>query len=338
MMEVSTAVPPAKAFDVEAYDEAAERAANTSLEEVLAYFPAERELSQQIRPRVQQAFTLARNGALHAARDEFQRLLAELARAKDASQMTSRHSRAWNAGMRALTEAEDFRSVGTQEVKPARVATGHQTPMLHKANSDWVLPHEAIAMYHLYAQQKLAESVTGEQAGSMLLFGLGKTYAHLAQRDEVLQARHKSLTLYRAAVGAHAHNYLAANEAGVLLAQAGRYRKAAPLLELAARIGGSSATHQNLAYVHSRLGDSRLAQHHRQLAERITQDEIARGQLSAERGIAWVSPGEFNRTSQQSPPPAVATRPSISPTVNAPAPRAVAPPARQPATSQGVWW
>lgn len=302
--------PPSRAFAIEEFDADAELAANTTADDVLAFFPAEKELSDQFRPRVQEAFTLARNGALHAARARFEQLLFELAQAKDASQMTSRHSRSLATGLRALEEADDFVAVGGhRDVNAVSLAAGHQTPMLHEVDSKWTLPHEAIAMYHLYAQQKLAASVAGERAGSMMLFGVGKIYAQLAERDNLPQATRKSLTMYRSAVTAHGENHLAANEAGVLLARGGRYAPAATLLEQAARQGGASTTHRNLAYVHAKMDHPQIAQQHSVLADRIARGEVARGQLSAERGIAWVSPEEFNRRGRGESPQVVASRP-----------------------------
>ncbi len=298
------------AFAIEEFDADAELAANTTADDVLAFFPAEKELSDQFRPRVQEAFTLARNGALHAVRARFEQLLFELAQAKDASQMTSRHSRSLATGLRALEEADDFVAVGGhRDVNAVSLAAGHQTPMLHEVDSKWTLPHEAIAMYHLYAQQKLAASVAGERAGSMMLFGVGKIYAQLAERDNLPQATRKSLTMYRSAVTAHGENHLAANEAGVLLARGGRYAPAATLLEQAARQGGASTTHRNLAYVHAKMDHPQIAQQHSVLADRIARGEVARGQLSAERGIAWVSPEEFNRRGRGESPQVVASRP-----------------------------
>ncbi len=294
-----TAPAPGRAYSTEEFDADAEWAANTSVDDVLAFFPAANELNQQFKPRVQEAFTLARNGALHAARARFEQLLYEMAQTKDASQMTSRHVRSLSSGLQALDEADDFITVGShREDNALSLAAGHRTPMLHEKGSRWTLPHEAIAMYHLYSQQKLAGAVEDEQAGSMMLFGLGKVYAHLAEREGIPQARRKSLTMYRAAVAAHQRNYLAANEAGVLLARAGRYAHAAEMLERAAQLGGVSTTHRNLALVYTKLGDTHLAQQHRQLADQIADREVARGQLSAERGIAWMSPEEFNRRSR----------------------------------------
>ena len=52
----------------------------------------------------------------------------------------------------------------------------------------------ALCGYSQVDYKKLAAAVGGEQAGSMMLFGLGKIYAQLAERDETPQAVRKSLT------------------------------------------------------------------------------------------------------------------------------------------------
>ena len=300
----SAVASPGRVYSAEEIDDDALYAAKASASDVLAYFPAESELGEQFRPEVQAAFTLARNGALHAARDRFESILLQLARAKDASQMTDRHSRALAAGLRALEEADDFLMTRSeQSIDTLALAAGHQTPMLRDASllqdrSKWTLPHEAIAMYHRYAERKLGAATGGEQSGSMVLYGLGKIYQQLAARHDTMpQALRKSLTMYRGAVLAHPQNHLAANEAGVLLARAGRFEQALPLLEQAVQLAQSSVTHQNLAYVYAKRGAAHLAQSHEYKAQQLAMQEKARGQLSAERGIAWMSPQEFNRRS-----------------------------------------
>jgi hypothetical protein len=55
---------PRRAFTMEEYDEDAEAAAAASVDDLSAYVPAEGELSPHLRGEVQQAFTLARHGAL----------------------------------------------------------------------------------------------------------------------------------------------------------------------------------------------------------------------------------------------------------------------------------
>ena len=339
---------PRRAFTMEEYDDDAEAAAAASIDDLSAYFTAEGELSTHLRGDVQRAFTLARHGALHAARSRFVALLEEMARAKDAAHMTSEHSRALTAGLRALKEAEDFDKVSTdtKAIEVARVA-GHQTPMLQSASARWTLPHEAMGMYHRYAERKLAAAVKGEQAGSMALFGIGRLYQQLAARqDSVLQPLPKGLTYFRAAVLAHPNNHLAANEAGVLLARAGRYTQSLPWFEHAVGLAPLSITHRNLAYVCEKLGDTPRAAVHAHESQRIASLEMSRGQLSAERGIMWVSPEEFNRRSGGAPPAApqestrIATAP---PPVTQPAPpsppsQQAVPPEPSPKPTPSFWW
>lgn len=324
---------PSRAYEVDEFDDDAAAAAATSVDDLMAYFPAEDQLSVQFRPRVQEAFTLARHGALHAARARFEQLLVELAQAKDASQMTDRHMRSLAAGLRAIAEADDFAKCTGGKVRPQAIAAGHQTPMLHEASAEWTLAHEATAMYHLYAQQKLAAAVKGEQAGSMMLFGMGKIYAQMADRDDAPQAVRKSLTLYRSAVVAHSENHLAANEAGVLLARAGRYPQAVEMLEHSVKLANASVTHRNLAFVHGKLNRPELAQMHEQTAMQLAQHEMARGQFSAERGIQWVSPDEFNRVGNSAPAANMASVPNTP--AQPPASQSAPAPQQRPQTT---WW
>ena len=65
---------------------------------------------------------------------------------------------------------------------------------------------------------------------SMALYGLGKSYARLEAQGGDTTAGRKSLVMYRAAIGAHPQNFLAANELGVRLAQGGRYEQASEVL------------------------------------------------------------------------------------------------------------
>jgi hypothetical protein len=339
---------PKRAFTMEEYDEDAEAAAAATIDDLSAYMPTEGELSPHLRGDVQQAFTLARHGALHAARSRFVALLEQMARAKDAAHMTSEHTRALAAGLRALEEADDFAKVSADD-KALEVArgAGHQTPMLQADSARWTLPHEAMGMYHRYAERKLAAAVKGEQAGSMALFGIGRIYQQLATRqDGVSQPLPKGLTYFRAAVLAHPQNHLAANEAGVLLARSGRYAQALPWLEHAARLASQSVTQRNLAYVCEKLGDAPRAAIHAGESQRLASLEMSHGQLSAERGIEWLSPDEFARRSgsaaAQGPPagePRVATAgPSEAPQTPLPNQQQAVPPEPKPTRAPSFWW
>src|SRR5690606_10784631 len=83
--EIASALePPQRAFVMEEYDDDAEAAAAASVDDLSVYFTAEGELSPHLKPDVQQAFTLARHGALHASKGRFVELLQQMARTKDA--------------------------------------------------------------------------------------------------------------------------------------------------------------------------------------------------------------------------------------------------------------
>jgi tetratricopeptide (TPR) repeat protein len=167
----------------------------------------------------------------------------------------------------------------------------------------------------------------------MMLFGMGKIYAQMAARDNAPQAVRKSLTMYRSAVVAHPQNHLAANEAGVLLARAGRYPQSLEMLEHSLKLANASATHRNLAYVQAKLNHPELAQMHEQTAMQLAQHEISRGQFSAERGIQWVSPDEFNRMGSDAPGGSVASAPNA--TQQSPATQTASPQQSRP---QSTWW
>lgn len=284
-----TAAPPA--------DEAAEAAARMSHDEMLSYTPAATGVSERVADEVRAAFALGRNGALYAARQQFIDAMKAIAAAKDAAESTERHARALSQGLTALDEAEDFLPRGEAleaGLSVTEIASSHRTPMLSQT-PDVRLAHEAAALYYRYAEEKLAMSVRGERAGSMALYGLGKTYARLADLDESRTADKRSLSMHRAALMAHRENHLAANELGVGLARAGRLKRAAKALEHAASMGGGSTVYRNLAHVQNELGQTELAAATTEHAERLAERERQAGAFSRARGVEWVSPDRFAR-------------------------------------------
>ncbi|MEM8865431.1 MAG: hypothetical protein AAGF31_07775 [Planctomycetota bacterium] len=288
-------------------DTEALRAGATPIEELLLDTPAPQQVAKLLTSDVQDAFTLGRHGALFSARSRFISVLRKIAISKDAADTTDRHSLALAAGLCALDEAESFLPRGDAmetDLNVTAIAASHKTPLYQNADGEadastvgkqWVLPHEAIARYHRYAQHKLAIAVAGDQAGSMALYGLGKTYARLEVLDEAPLAGRTSLTMYRAAVEAHASNYLAANELGVGLARVGRYQAAQQALSRAVASGGTSTVYRNLASVQRNLGQHQLASAAEARAAQLAAGERVVGAFSRERGVKWVKPEEFSR-------------------------------------------
>ena len=205
------------------------------------------------------------------------------------------------AGLRALDEAEDFIPPGIQleaELNVEIVASSHRTPVLHEGCDD-VLPHEAAVLYHRYAEQRLVAAVSGEQAGSMALHGIGKIDALLAARnDDDVQLTQRATAMYAAALGARPDNHLAANELGVLLCRNGRIVEAVPLFMRTIDAAPSSLAYHNLAVAQRKLGLQVQAAANERESQRLAARERATGAVSQREGITWVSAKEMARVAQ----------------------------------------
>jgi tetratricopeptide (TPR) repeat protein len=272
----------------------------------IPYTPTAAEISRQLLPSIRKAYGLAQRGATFAAQAEFIQLLRRLAQAKDAEQGTDAHSRALAAGLRALDEAEDFMPDGVQleaEMDVAVVRSSHRTPIL-QGQAEAVLPHEAIAVYHQYAEVHLARAVAGEPAGSMVLYGLGKVHSRLTlNADGDLKHERKAMAMFLAALAAGPDNHLAANEVGVLLARGGHPAEAAAMFRRAIDANSSSTSYHNLAVVEHQLGQHAQAVANEQYAEQLAARDRAIGAVSRQNGIAWVAPDELARVTPTQPMP-----------------------------------
>jgi tetratricopeptide (TPR) repeat protein len=260
------------------------------------------ELSLQMLPAVQRGYALAQRGAISAAQEEFIQVLRRIAQAKDAALGTDRHSQALAAGLRALDEAEDFVPGGIQleaELDVQIAASSHRTPVLDDAAD--VLPHEAVARYQRFAQEQLSLAAGGEQAGSMVLHGLGKVHVRLAERDDNLHAARTAMTLYMAALATCPLNHLAANELGVLLCRNGHAGEAAAMFERTIDLTPTATTYHNLAVAQRKLGMHGQAAANEQESQRLAAFERASGAVSRRVGVEWVSPGEMAGVMQPAP-------------------------------------
>jgi tetratricopeptide (TPR) repeat protein len=279
---------------------------SASSAEMVPYMPVTAGLSAQLLPSVQRAYALAQRGSLYAAQTEFVQVLRRIAQAKDADEGYDDHSRALAAGLRALDEAEDFAPTGVQleaEMNVAVTVSSHRTPVLRNGDTD-VLPQEAIAEYHYYAQQQLAKAVAAEQAGSMALHGLGKVYCRLAE-ETPNDARHerKAMTMFLAALDAGPQNHLAANEVGVLLSRGGHEAEAAAMFKRSIDVAPNSTAYRNLAVAERKLGQLGQAGADGKFADMLAARERAAGAVSRSKGVEWVTPQELAGVAQPQPLP-----------------------------------
>ena len=304
----STVIAESPVFDLpappedtlpQASTDAKEEVAAEQIDPTLAFTPAVEGISRRLQPEVRKGFDLGRAGAIYAARTQFITVLRKVALAKDAAEGTERHSVALAEGLRSLDEADDFVPRGDAletELNAWSISRSHSTPVVRLTTEYYLAPHEAIARYSVYAADRLGEAVADEQAGSMALFGLGKSYARLAAQAETPTARRKSAVMYRAAIEASEQNYLAANELGVYLARSGRYAQAGHVLRQAAKNNEAPASvHENLALVQQRLGDTEGANTTLNKVQHVAQAEAATGATSNRFGVTWVDPAAFSR-------------------------------------------
>ena len=267
----------------------------------LAYPATKSELTNQLLPAVQRGYNLAQHGAFFAARTEFIQALRRVAQAKDAESNSDEHARALAAGLRALDEADDFVPKGVQleaELDVGKMASSHRTSVLRDYPEE-VLPQEAVVLYHDYAEQELSIAASGEQAGSMALYGLGKVYARLAERrDDDVQYTRAAMTMYSAALGACPDNHMAANELGVLLCRTGHAAEAVERFTRAIDLAPNAIAYHNLAVAQQKLGMPGQAAANEQESQRMAAIDRSTGAISRRAGVQWVSPTEMARVTQ----------------------------------------
>jgi tetratricopeptide (TPR) repeat protein len=246
-------------------------------------------------------FALAGRGAYFSARAEFIAALRLLAQGLDAQYETRLHSRALAAGLTAVKEAGDFIPAGSRleaDLDLPSLVAAHRTPVLQDAPSESLTPLVALRSYFTFAQEQLAAAAGREIAGSMALHGLGNLHRALArQRGGLVQAAEpKAMVFYQAALLVCPDNYMASNELGVLLAQAGRHEAARITLEHSVSVCEQPAGWYNLAVVYRQLGQAEWAWQAYHRSRAIGGGEAAGGATSSPASgqqVRWADPGAF---------------------------------------------
>jgi len=284
-------------------------------------------------------YELANRGAYFAARAEFTAALRLVAQGLDNEQHTSVHGQALSAALTALKEVKDLLPSGAKleaEMDLPAVLAGHRTPVLQSAPADDLRPMAAVKGYFTFAQEQLAAAAGHEVAGSMALTALGKLHAAMARQKcvEIPAAESKAIVFFQAAILVFPHNYLAANELGVLLAHSGNPAEARRALEHSVGVYPGSVNLANLAMIYQQLGQPQRALAARQQAEAALRAEAARlrGMTGSAGGmVQWVPPAALAQTGVPTADPPRSPQPA------SPAPRAGQPtPAVRPATAPAV--
>jgi tetratricopeptide (TPR) repeat protein len=263
--------------------------------------PEQEAVARQAERQVRRGYALAARGALYSARSQFIQTLRTIAQSLDVQEGGRRHTEALGAGLTALEEAEDFVPRGSNveaDLDVGVMVRGHRTPVLKDSPAGELVAVTAQQHYYTYAQEQLALAAGREEAGSMALFGLGKTYGTLAtqQSPQSVAPEPKAMVFHQAALTVDGGNYLAANELAVLIARYGRDDKARDLLQHSVTLAPQSAIWRNLAVVHRRLGETEFAvSAEKQAAEAARREAIAAAQpsVAAPGDLQWVDPATF---------------------------------------------
>ena len=283
------------------------------------------QIAREADRHTRRGFELAGRNAVFAARSQFVVALRLLAQGLDTEHQTHAHSLALAEGLDAIREADDFIPRGARmeaDLDLAVIVRGHRTPVLKQEHSVGLTPMLALKAYFTYAQKRLAAAVDNEVAGSMALHGLGKLHGAAARNPaiELAAAEPKAVAFFQAALLVYPRNLMAANDLGVLLAQAGHWAGARQVLEHAVAVNPQSTSWQNLAKVYRQLEDAPRARHAQQMADAAARLETARrGGVSRSDMVQWLSPGSFAGTlvdSRVGPAPRTGQIPSSGPRLN----------------------
>jgi len=209
--------------------------------------------------------TLARKGATASARNEFLNALAVIAQSRDLRLGGKDHASALNQAVLALAEAEDLfgkPSSSNLDADVATVSAGHLSRILDPAVAQQLTRADALNAYQEFARRNLQEACGRNWLASETFYALGRLHNLLSLADPAQQPCElsKALTFHQAALSADANNFASANELGVLLARQGQLEEAKRLLIHSVTLSPRRETWTNLATVHQRLGEARLAQ------------------------------------------------------------------------------
>lgn len=230
-------------------------------------------VSKRAGEHIEYGFDLAARGALFSAETEFSQGLLLIAQALDAHHQTQAHTRAINAGLRALREADDFVPRNGQAVlRLDEIVASHKTPVWRDTVPENLPPLVAMQRYYTYAQQQFSIAGGRVPAAGMALYGLGRMQPTLAGDSSVkkMTAGPKAMALYQATLKVDPNNYLAANELGVLYGRYGQWAEAEIALRHSVELAPRAENWQNLAAVYDRMGNKSAGDHARQ------QEQIAR--------------------------------------------------------------
>ncbi len=271
----------------------------SSTPDMLAIPPA---IFQQFTKKIEYGRTLARRGAIYAARDEFIAALRLITETFDQQAGSRQFSVALLEGLTAMDEADDFMQRGELEqiiLDHSSIARNHRTKIIFLDEWARITPQQAMQRYYEYAEQRFVFAFRGHTATAIAFHSLGKSYAlpaRLEGNSKVMNLP-KSMIMFRVAATIDPWDYQSRNELAVLMAGNGRYHEAKQHLIASLQIKRSPAAWFNLNKVHHLMGERELAD--LAMAEYVIAQNNQR-MADATSVVRWVSPQQMN---DLAPPP-----------------------------------
>ena len=273
-------------------------------------FPERHNVPQAVEVRavhhVEYGKSLARRGALYAARQEFYGALRIVAQSIDIQTGTQDYSRGLSSAFTAMKEADDFyRQQVDVEYTPdvQRICSTHQTKILSKAELARLSPAQAMQAYYAYAQQLMVRAGGNSVVAGEALYSLGRLYTAKAKGDSSGRTLDmaRAIVHHQAALEIDPQNFRSANEVGVLLSQTGQLQRSAEMLQRSLQSRQTAKAWNNLAQVHQRMSatadqqtqmeQSQLAQMAQVEYQRMLQQPISATTAS----VQWVEPTVFSQ-------------------------------------------
>ncbi len=287
--------------------------ASSSSKTSASFAPFDMGLSQSVAQRAAQHIeygkALARRGASSAARQEFLGALTTLAQANDAKVGGNQFSMALRKGIMAIKEAEDFvaRDVENQIALDVAIAIEtHRCGAMTMDEAQNMASIQAMQRYFAFAQHQMNVAAGQNVVAAEALFCLGKLHTSVVQADPTSSRLDvaKAIVFHQSALACDRNNFRSANELGVLMARSGRLAEARDMLKKSLVISPGPEAWSNLAKVHERLGEPKMAA--------LAKSELNRALNSQPgSGIQWVNAQAFNANAPVDFHETIAARPNI---------------------------
>lgn len=266
-------------------------------------------MAERAEALARKGMSLTVRGAFYSAKAEFIQALRLVAQGLDAETGGVERSRALANGLRALEEAESFLPRGSHleaDLNLATLVQAHRTPVLKDRDASDLSPLAAMHEYYNYAQEQFCLACGHEPAASLALFGLGKieTVMGAGGNTQNRSAIPRAIAFHHASTMVDGSNYRAANELGVLLAKCGQWQQAREVLQVAAQTYPQTEIWHNLATVHERLGETKLAAQARtewRRSQSLPKDGGFGVGGSPEELVQWMNVRDFVKNSGDSP-------------------------------------